>query len=137
LRIHSPEDVKVSLEQRTSHLVSPAALCRGANTIVASGARPGRGPALCCGQISSGAFRVAFVEEARSRARGDERLSGTKTGDAGGAGQDRAQAGSRSRQQKPQKQRSSDVGRALRSVYDDTLREDVPDDFMDLLGKLS
>ncbi len=28
------------------------------------------------------------------------------------------------------------VGRALRSVYDDTLREDVPDDFLDLLGKL-
>jgi hypothetical protein len=33
--------------------------------------------------------------------------------------------------------RSSDVGRALRSVYDETLREDVPDDFLDLLGKLS
>jgi hypothetical protein len=31
----------------------------------------------------------------------------------------------------------TDVGRALRSVYDDTLRENVPDDFMDLLGKLS
>ncbi len=31
----------------------------------------------------------------------------------------------------------SDVGRALRSVYDETLREDVPDDFLDLLGKLS
>jgi hypothetical protein len=28
------------------------------------------------------------------------------------------------------------VGRALRSVYDDTLREEVPDDFLDLLGKL-
>jgi hypothetical protein len=33
--------------------------------------------------------------------------------------------------------RTTDVGRALRSVYDDTLRENVPDDFMDLLGKLS
>lgn len=33
--------------------------------------------------------------------------------------------------------RVSDVGRALRSVYDETLREDVPDDFLDLLGKLS
>lgn len=31
---------------------------------------------------------------------------------------------------------SSDLGRALRSVYDDTLREAVPDDFRDLLGKL-
>ena len=28
------------------------------------------------------------------------------------------------------------VGRALRTVYDETLREDVPDDFLDLLGKL-
>jgi hypothetical protein len=35
------------------------------------------------------------------------------------------------------KQRSSDLGRALRSVYDDTLREPVPDDFSKLLGKLS
>lgn len=35
------------------------------------------------------------------------------------------------------KQRSGDLGRALRSVYDDTLREAVPDDFLNLLGKLS
>ena len=35
------------------------------------------------------------------------------------------------------KQRASDLGRALRSIYDDTLRESVPDDFIDLLGKLS
>ncbi len=34
------------------------------------------------------------------------------------------------------KQRASDLGRALRSIYDDTLRESVPDDFKDLLGKL-
>ncbi|MES2148138.1 MAG: NepR family anti-sigma factor [Pseudomonadota bacterium] len=34
------------------------------------------------------------------------------------------------------KGRSSDLGRALRTVYDDTLRESVPDEFMDLLGKL-
>ena len=32
---------------------------------------------------------------------------------------------------------STDVGRALRSVYDNTLGERVPDDFLDLLGKLS
>ncbi|MEO6432559.1 MAG: NepR family anti-sigma factor [Sphingomicrobium sp.] len=30
----------------------------------------------------------------------------------------------------------SDIGRALRSAYDDTVRESVPDEFMDLLGKL-
>lgn len=34
-------------------------------------------------------------------------------------------------------QRTGDVGRALRSVYDETLREDVPDDFLNLLGKLN
>ena len=35
------------------------------------------------------------------------------------------------------KQRSGDLGRALRSVYDDTLREPVPDDFANLIGKLN
>ncbi|MEO7503884.1 MAG: NepR family anti-sigma factor [Sphingomicrobium sp.] len=34
------------------------------------------------------------------------------------------------------KDKASPVGRALRTVYDDTLRETVPDDFMDLLRKL-
>ncbi len=28
------------------------------------------------------------------------------------------------------------LGRALKTVYDDTLRVDVPQDFLDLLGKL-
>ncbi|HEX6740197.1 MAG TPA: NepR family anti-sigma factor [Sphingomicrobium sp.] len=41
------------------------------------------------------------------------------------------------REKKGRKQRSSDLGRALRSVYDDTLRETVPDEFLSLLGKLS
>ena len=40
-------------------------------------------------------------------------------------------------EKKHRTQRASDIGRALRTVYDDTVREDVPDDFMDLLGKLS
>lgn len=35
------------------------------------------------------------------------------------------------------KQRSADLGRALRTIYDDTLRESVPDDFLSLIGKLS
>jgi len=35
------------------------------------------------------------------------------------------------------KQRSADLGRALRTIYDDTLRESVPNDFLDLIGKLS
>jgi len=38
---------------------------------------------------------------------------------------------------KGKKQRPADVGRALRTVYDDTLRESVPSEFLDLLGKLS
>ena len=38
---------------------------------------------------------------------------------------------------KDRRKGSADIGRALRSVYDDTLREAVPDDFTDLLGKLS
>ena len=33
-------------------------------------------------------------------------------------------------------QRPADVGRALRSVYDETLREKVPDELKDLLGRL-
>lgn len=32
--------------------------------------------------------------------------------------------------------KASPVGRALRTVYDDMLRESVPDDFLDLLKKL-
>jgi hypothetical protein len=41
------------------------------------------------------------------------------------------------RDRKSKKQRTADLGRALRSVYDNTLRESVPDEFNDLLGKLS
>ena len=33
-------------------------------------------------------------------------------------------------------QAPADLGRALKTVYDDTLREDVPPDFLDLLDKL-
>ena len=40
-------------------------------------------------------------------------------------------------EKKGRKQRASDIGRALRTIYDDTLREAVPDDFTDLLGKLT
>ncbi|QIK97245.1 hypothetical protein G7076_09135 [Sphingomonas sp. HDW15A] len=35
----------------------------------------------------------------------------------------------------PRKNRG-DVGKVLRSVYDSTLNEDIPDDFLNLLGKL-
>ena len=40
-------------------------------------------------------------------------------------------------EKKNRKQKAGDIGRALRTIYDDTLRETVPDDFSDLLGKLS
>jgi hypothetical protein len=60
---------------------------------------------------------------------------------SGNGKQDRAprapDKGSRLPDKNKKKPRASEVGRALRSVYDDTLRESVPDDFMDLLGKLS
>jgi len=70
--------------------------------------------------------------EARGPTRwGDERLSGTKRGKPEGAD------GSGKPPNPPRKKRTADLGRALRSVYDDTLRESVPDEFTDLLGKLS
>jgi hypothetical protein len=69
---------------------------------------------------------------------GDERLSASKRNEskraaADGTDLDKASASGRG----GRKQRSSDVGRALRTTYDDTLREPVPDDFLALIGKLS
>jgi hypothetical protein len=53
---------------------------------------------------------------------------------------DEAQDSSGKRGARSAKERKQDksniVGRALRTVYDETLREDIPDDFLDLLGKL-
>ena len=63
---------------------------------------------------------------------GDERLSVTRGGKSGGA----AKSSAKTPIQPKKRQRSADLGRALRSVYDDTLRESVPDEFHDLLGKL-
>ena len=73
--------------------------------------------------------------------KGDERLS-----DVTGSESRRA-SGSREKKRAPKPKATgsgsprskspSDVGRALRSVYDNTLSERVPDDFLDLLGKLS
>lgn len=68
---------------------------------------------------------------------GDERLS-----DANG-NESRRTSGSPDKKlrSKPKAASTSkspnDVGRALRSVYDATLGERVPADFLDLLGKLS
>lgn len=61
---------------------------------------------------------------------GDERLGGTKHGEGDGGANASANRPARTRKDK------NPVGRALRTVYDDTLRESVPDDFLDLLRKL-
>ena len=71
-----------------------------------------------------------------TRARGDEELS------AKNRGGDRREPGipgaeeSRRLRQATASSAPSDLGRALRSVYDDTLRETVPDEFLNLIGKL-
>jgi hypothetical protein len=72
-----------------------------------------------------------------ARRKGDERLSDKQKGDSISASDHQKKPAQKPADKKPGKQRANDVGRALRSVYDETLREDVPDDFNDLLGKLS
>jgi hypothetical protein len=111
------------------------------------------------GESGFGAFRsdsaASFEPVARNfllsarlaRARGDERLSGNKHRESDAIGKsEKSTAGAEqsgrarkdvSKDKGVRKQRASDLGRALRSIYDDTLRETVPDDFKDLLGKLS
>ena len=54
-----------------------------------------------------------------------------------GGAEKKATLAKASDEKKGRKQRAGDIGRALRTIYDDTLREAVPDDFSDLLGKLS
>ncbi|MBA3666565.1 MAG: hypothetical protein H0W65_02425 [Sphingomonas sp.] len=62
---------------------------------------------------------------------GDERLSGTEK-----ASGDRVSGKPGASAPQKRKVKSGTVGRALRTVYDDMLREEVPTDFLDLLGKL-
>ena len=71
------------------------------------------------------------------RAVGDECLSDRQKGDSIETPRKKSKPDANRGEKKPARQRASDVGRALRSVYDETLREEVPDDFSDLLGKLS
>jgi hypothetical protein len=63
---------------------------------------------------------------------GDARLSGKQSGEAHDKGDKRSARSPKDRKL----DKASVVGRALRTVYDETLREDIPDDFLDLLGKL-
>ena len=62
---------------------------------------------------------------------GDERLSGNSKSSSG-----REPARSGSPEKKIRKDRTGTVGRALRTVYDETLREEIPKDFLELLRKL-
>jgi len=64
-------------------------------------------------------------------------LSAKKRSESGQAGAARRSKKPAASEKSSRKQRSGDLGRALRTVYDDTLREAVPDDFLDLIGKLS
>jgi hypothetical protein len=68
-------------------------------------------------------------------------LSGRQQGESDNIGKGKSTGSARTgndapREKSVRRQRTSDLGRALRSIYDDTLRESVPDDFLDLLGKL-
>jgi len=63
-------------------------------------------------------------------------LSGSDKGGHRKARNNSVAAKGETRKRKKSKASSGPIGRALRSVYDDTLREDVPADFIDLLGKL-
>jgi hypothetical protein len=88
--------------------------------------------------FTGASYILAIWHEAPAPAQGKIRLVQRKVGDSG------AEAKRKHPVEKPVQKKGgskrgsrSDVGRALRSVYDETLREDVPDDFLDLLGKLS
>jgi hypothetical protein len=73
------------------------------------------------------------MSASRTRARGDEELSARKGSESEGAGHSRHSKKSKTSDRTPRK---GDLGRALRTVYDDTLREPVPDDLLKLIGKL-
>lgn len=64
--------------------------------------------------------------------RGTRRLSGSDKADTRSSGKPDGIGKGKGAAPKPR----GDVGRALRSVYDDTLREEIPLDLKDLLGRL-
>jgi hypothetical protein len=67
---------------------------------------------------------------------GDERLSAAKSDDLDRFDDGVPKPTKSDSKDKVRRKASGDLGRALKSVYDSTLAEDVPDDFLDLLGKL-
>ena len=88
-------------------------------------------------RIQAPSGRIDWSQRAGTRARGDERLSAKQKIEPERVGAERSENKKNPAEKKHRTQRASDIGRALRTVYDDTVREDVPDDFLDLLGKLS
>jgi hypothetical protein len=102
------------------------------------GALSGAAAGLLRIEAGMGAESVApnseiIMSAPRTRARGNEQLSTKKGSETEGAGHSRQPKKSKSSDRTARK---SDLGRALRSVYDDTLREAVPDDLLKLIGKL-
>ena len=127
-----------SLEQSTKHLVSAS---RGEDCCGCMVARPRRRIVFRV-WARNGSKPVAPQELIAkrgalvTRARGDDRLSVNNKGGSFRSA-DKAMQKKSPDEKKNRKQKASDIGRALRTIYDDTLRETVPDDFSDLLGKLS
>jgi hypothetical protein len=68
---------------------------------------------------------------------GDEDLSEGSKSDPRANGRDKNRTKRDAKPHSGGRAKAGDLGKALRSVYDTTLREDVPTDFLDLLGKLS
>jgi hypothetical protein len=69
---------------------------------------------------------------------GDEDLSEASDSDPpSGGGRDKRRSKRARKSPDAGRARAGELGKALRSIYDTTLREDVPRDFLDLLGKLS
>lgn len=62
-------------------------------------------------------------------------MSAKEGGKSGGSGRKGGSGKTADHSRKATK--ASDIGRALRCAYDDTLREPVPDDFLNLIGKLT
>ena len=78
--------------------------------------------------------RIMRVEQLLYPGEGEHELSDKRSSDRL-AGKEKPKV--RAKRKAEGGSKASELGKALRSVYDNTLREDVPGDFLDLLGKLS
>ena len=135
-----PQRCEAPLEQRTGHLVSVPGRAAARQAIAAPRPAFVRIGVTCVSEShrptrTSCAARRVDYDRATTRGRGDQELSAKKRSETEGADSRRSKTSHAS--DRGGRKRSSDLGRALRSVYDDTLREPVPDDFLNLLGKLS